>query len=163
MKQKKQANKHLMVKCSNFMERFGFKSVNSTSLTLLLFISFIFVTLCFCWDKNYSFTLYLAHANNIAMWGEKLKILCNLCCFRAFVWVGMKLSPSVLQDLFNFYVSFCLGVLFAQAAAGSASSGASTASSISNKPVSSRVAPQQQQLQQQQQITPTSTSSNPLS
>uniref|UniRef100_A0A3P9MCI6 AT-rich interactive domain-containing protein 3 n=1 Tax=Oryzias latipes TaxID=8090 RepID=A0A3P9MCI6_ORYLA len=55
------------------------------------------------------------------------------------------------------------GVLFAQAAAGSASSGASTASSISNKPVSSRVAPQQQQLQQQQQITPTSTSSNPLS
>ncbi|XP_041861150.1 AT-rich interactive domain-containing protein 3A isoform X3 [Melanotaenia boesemani] len=49
------------------------------------------------------------------------------------------------------------GVLFAQAAAGSASSGAS-ASSLSNKPVSSRVAPQQQQ-----QHTPTSTSSNPLS
>ncbi|XP_023147404.2 AT-rich interactive domain-containing protein 3A [Amphiprion ocellaris] len=48
------------------------------------------------------------------------------------------------------------GVLFAQAAAGSVSSGAS-ASSISNKAVSSRVAPQQQQN------TPTSTSSNPLS
>ncbi|KAM6921879.1 AT-rich interactive domain-containing protein 3A [Xenentodon cancila] len=49
------------------------------------------------------------------------------------------------------------GVLFAQAAAGSASSGVS-ASSLSNKHVSSRVAPQQQQ-----QITPTSTSSNLLS
>ncbi|XP_008404870.1 AT-rich interactive domain-containing protein 3A isoform X1 [Poecilia reticulata] len=49
------------------------------------------------------------------------------------------------------------GVLFAQAAAGSASSGASV-SSLSNKPVSSRIAPQQQQ-----QNTPTSASSNPLS
>ncbi|XP_014912638.1 AT-rich interactive domain-containing protein 3A isoform X1 [Poecilia latipinna] len=51
------------------------------------------------------------------------------------------------------------GVLFAQAAAGSASSGVSV-SSLSNKPVSSRIAPQQQQ---QQQNTPTSASSNPLS
>ncbi|XP_037553947.1 AT-rich interactive domain-containing protein 3A [Nematolebias whitei] len=51
------------------------------------------------------------------------------------------------------------GVLFAQAAAGLSSSGAS-ASSLPNKPVSSRVAPQQQQ---QQQNTPTSTSNNPLS
>ncbi|XP_015249401.1 PREDICTED: AT-rich interactive domain-containing protein 3A isoform X2 [Cyprinodon variegatus] len=52
------------------------------------------------------------------------------------------------------------GVLFAQAAAGSASSSASV-SSLSNKPVSSRIAPQQQQ--QQQQNTPTSASSTPLS
>ncbi|XP_040041326.2 AT-rich interactive domain-containing protein 3A [Gasterosteus aculeatus] len=50
------------------------------------------------------------------------------------------------------------GVLFAQAAAGSALSG----SAASNKTVGSRVAPQQQQ-QQQQQHTPTSTSSNQLS
>ncbi|XP_014846410.1 PREDICTED: AT-rich interactive domain-containing protein 3A isoform X1 [Poecilia mexicana] len=49
------------------------------------------------------------------------------------------------------------GVLFAQAAAGSASSGVSV-SSLSNKPVSSRITPQQQQ-----QNTPTSASSNPLS
>ncbi|XP_047231209.1 AT-rich interactive domain-containing protein 3A isoform X1 [Girardinichthys multiradiatus] len=49
------------------------------------------------------------------------------------------------------------GVLFAQAAAGSASSGASV-SSLSNKPVSIRNA-----QQQQQQNTPTSASSNPLS
>ncbi|KAM7388017.1 hypothetical protein PAMP_024221 [Pampus punctatissimus] len=48
------------------------------------------------------------------------------------------------------------GVLFAQAAAGLASSGVS----VSNKVVSGRVAPTQQQ---QQQNTPTSTSSNPLS
>ncbi|XP_013862740.1 AT-rich interactive domain-containing protein 3A isoform X2 [Austrofundulus limnaeus] len=61
------------------------------------------------------------------------------------------------------------GVLFAQAAAGLASSGAS-ASSLSNKPVSSRVAPPPPpppppppQQQQQHQNTPTSTSSNPLS
>ncbi|XP_075944307.1 AT-rich interactive domain-containing protein 3A [Anarhichas minor] len=47
------------------------------------------------------------------------------------------------------------GVLFAQAAAGSALSGA-VGSSVSNKTVSSRVAPQQQH-------TPTSTSSNQLS
>ncbi|KAM7409636.1 hypothetical protein PAMA_001227 [Pampus argenteus] len=47
------------------------------------------------------------------------------------------------------------GVLFAQAAAGLASSGVS----VSNKVVSGRVAPSQQQ----QQNTPTSTSSNPLS
>ncbi|XP_038164326.1 AT-rich interactive domain-containing protein 3A [Cyprinodon tularosa] len=54
------------------------------------------------------------------------------------------------------------GVLFAQAAAGSASSSASV-SSLSNKPVSSRIAPQQQQQQQQQQNTPTSASNTPLS
>ncbi|XP_047442731.1 AT-rich interactive domain-containing protein 3A isoform X2 [Mugil cephalus] len=54
------------------------------------------------------------------------------------------------------------GVLFAQAAAGSASSGASASST--NKPIITRVAPQQQQQQQQQQQnTSTSTSSNPLS
>ncbi|XP_068446091.1 AT-rich interactive domain-containing protein 3A [Clinocottus analis] len=53
------------------------------------------------------------------------------------------------------------GVLFAQASAGSALSGA-VGSSVSNKTVSSRVAPHQQQ-QQQQQHTPTSTSSNQLS
>ncbi|XP_037625918.1 AT-rich interactive domain-containing protein 3A isoform X2 [Sebastes umbrosus] len=51
------------------------------------------------------------------------------------------------------------GVLFAQAAAGSALSGA-VGSSASNKTVSSRVAPQQQQ---QNIPTSTSTSSNPLS
>uniref|UniRef100_A0A3B4GJK3 AT-rich interactive domain-containing protein 3 n=1 Tax=Pundamilia nyererei TaxID=303518 RepID=A0A3B4GJK3_9CICH len=51
------------------------------------------------------------------------------------------------------------GVLFAQAAPGSASSGAS-ASSVTNKAPSSRVAPQQQQ---QLQNTPTSNSSNSLS
>ncbi|XP_044217798.1 AT-rich interactive domain-containing protein 3A isoform X1 [Thunnus albacares] len=52
------------------------------------------------------------------------------------------------------------GVLFAQAAAGLASSGAS----VSNKVVSARVAPpQQQQHQQQNTPTSTSTSSNPLS
>ncbi|XP_034386960.1 AT-rich interactive domain-containing protein 3A [Cyclopterus lumpus] len=49
------------------------------------------------------------------------------------------------------------GVLFAQASAGSALSGA-VGSSVSNKTVSSRVAPHQQQ-----QHTPTSTSSNQLS
>ncbi|CAI5685037.1 unnamed protein product [Oreochromis niloticus] len=54
------------------------------------------------------------------------------------------------------------GVLFAQAAPGSASSGAS-ASSVTNKAPSSRVAPQQQQPQPQPQNTPTSNSSNSLS
>ncbi|PWA21187.1 hypothetical protein CCH79_00009357 [Gambusia affinis] len=55
------------------------------------------------------------------------------------------------------YTDKTSGVLFAQAAAGSASSGGSV-SSLSNKSVSSRVAPQQQQ-----QNTPTSASSNQLS
>ncbi|XP_054459202.1 AT-rich interactive domain-containing protein 3A [Anoplopoma fimbria] len=54
------------------------------------------------------------------------------------------------------------GVLFAQAAAGSALSGA-VGSSVSNKTVSSRLTPQQQQQQQHHHHTPTSTSSNQLS
>ncbi|XP_053734490.1 AT-rich interactive domain-containing protein 3A [Synchiropus splendidus] len=51
------------------------------------------------------------------------------------------------------------GVLFAQAAAGAASS----AASVPNKVVSTCVAPHRQQPHQQQSNTPTSTSGNPLS
>lgn len=84
--------------------------------------------------------------------------------FKEYIYYSLKsnLNRCTLDFNSDWWFSFCpfscLGVLFAQAAVGSASSGASV-SSLSNKPVSSRIAPQQQQ----QQNTPTSASSNPLS
>lgn len=82
------------------------------------------------------------------------------CSFKFHFKIEVILRKTLYSN-FDFCVScvfYCAGVLFAQAAAGSASSGA-PGLSVSNAAVSGRVAPQQPQ----NTPTSTSTSNNPLS